>query len=151
MFDLLITGGTVVMPSEAAAVDIGVQDGRIVAIGAPGTLSDEAARTVDASGADCYAGGGLSRIFTPRPMCSRGRISWWPASPTRGRWSIRWGRSGAARPRWLTLRRRRMRASWWAGFWISCRSGKGILMPTIRRISFTPAGIRRTALPGWGS
>ena len=38
MFDLLITGGTVVMPTEAASVDVGVQDGRIVAIGAPGTL-----------------------------------------------------------------------------------------------------------------
>ena len=46
MFDLLITGGTVVMPTEAAAVDVGVQDGRIVAIGAPGTLIDEAAQTV---------------------------------------------------------------------------------------------------------
>lgn len=57
MFDLLIAGGTVVMPSEAAAVDIGVQDGRIVAIGAPGTLSAEAAQTVDASGRIVTPGG----------------------------------------------------------------------------------------------
>ena len=57
MFDLLITGGTVVMPTEAAAVDIGVQDGRIVAIGAPGTLIDEAAQTVDATGRIVTPGG----------------------------------------------------------------------------------------------
>ena len=55
MFDLMITGGTVVLPNEAALVDIGVQDGRIAAIAAPGTLTDDAARTLDASG----------RIITP--------------------------------------------------------------------------------------
>lgn len=57
MFDLLITGGTVVMPSEAAQVDIGVQDGRIVAIGAPGSLIDEAVQTVDAAGRIVTPGG----------------------------------------------------------------------------------------------
>jgi len=57
MFDLLITGGTVVMPSEAAEVDIGVQDGRIVAIGAPGTLIDDAVEVVDATGRIVCPGG----------------------------------------------------------------------------------------------
>ena len=57
MFDLLITGGTVVMPTEAAAVDVGVQDGRIVAIGAPGTLVDEAVHTIDATGRIVTPGG----------------------------------------------------------------------------------------------
>ena len=57
MFDLLITGGTVVMPSEAAQVDIGVQGGRIVAIGAPGTLIDEAVQTIDAAGRIVTPGG----------------------------------------------------------------------------------------------
>ena len=57
MFDLLITGGTVVLPTEAVAVDVGVQDGRIVAIGAPGTLADEAAQTVDATGRIVTPGG----------------------------------------------------------------------------------------------
>ena len=57
MFDLLITGGTVVMPSEAALVDVGVQDGRIVAIGAAGTLVDEAAQVVDATGRIVTPGG----------------------------------------------------------------------------------------------
>ena len=57
MFDLLITGGTVVMPTEAASVDVGVQDGRIVAIGAPGTLVDEAVQTIDATGRIVTPGG----------------------------------------------------------------------------------------------
>ena len=57
MFDLLITGGLVVMPSEAAQVDIGVNGGRIVAIGAPGTLIDEAVQTIDASGRIVTPGG----------------------------------------------------------------------------------------------
>ena len=57
MFDLLITGGTVVMPTEAAAVDVGVQSGRIVAIGAPGTLVDEAVQTIDATGRIVTPGG----------------------------------------------------------------------------------------------
>ncbi len=57
MFDLLITGGTVVMPSEAAAVDIGVQNGRIAAIAAPGTLTDDATQTLDATGRIVTPGG----------------------------------------------------------------------------------------------
>ena len=57
MFDLLITGGTVVTPSEAAALDIGVQDGRIAAIAAPGTLTDDATQTLDASGRIVTPGG----------------------------------------------------------------------------------------------
>ena len=57
MFDLLITGGTVVMPTEPAVVDVGVQDGRIAAIGAPGTLTDEAVKTIDATGRIVTPGG----------------------------------------------------------------------------------------------
>ena len=57
MFDLLITGGTVVTPSEAAVLDIGVQDGRIAAIAAPGTLTDDATQTLDASGRIVTPGG----------------------------------------------------------------------------------------------
>lgn len=57
MFDLLITGRTVVLPTEAVAVGIGLQDGRIVAIGAPGALVDEAVQTVDADGRIVTLGG----------------------------------------------------------------------------------------------
>ena len=51
-FDLLITGGTLVDGTGAPAApgEIGVRDGRIAAIGAPGSLPRDAARTIDATG-----------------------------------------------------------------------------------------------------
>ena len=50
MLDLIVTGGIAVLPSGAAAADIGVANGKIAAIGMPGSLqSTGAARTVDAS------------------------------------------------------------------------------------------------------
>jgi dihydropyrimidinase len=48
MLDLTITGGTCVLPGGTQAADIGVKDGRIVLVGAPGTLP-EATTTVSAS------------------------------------------------------------------------------------------------------
>ncbi|HKV44822.1 MAG TPA: amidohydrolase family protein [bacterium] len=48
-FDLLIRGGEVVTPDAVRRLDIGVADGRIAALGAPGTLAG-AERTVDAEG-----------------------------------------------------------------------------------------------------
>jgi len=51
-FDLLITGGTLVDGTGAPAApgEIGVKDGRIAAVGAPGELPRDAARTIDATG-----------------------------------------------------------------------------------------------------
>jgi len=51
-FDLLITGGQLVdgTGAPAKAGEIGVRDGRIAAIGAPGSLPREAAREIDAAG-----------------------------------------------------------------------------------------------------
>src|SRR3954454_14830953 len=58
MFDLIITGGTAVMPASTEAADIGVSGGKIVAIGAPGSLASVGAgRTVDASGQIVIPGG----------------------------------------------------------------------------------------------
>ena len=58
MLDLVITGGTAVLPSGAQAADIGIAGGKIAAIGAPGSLqSTGAARTVDASGQIVIPGG----------------------------------------------------------------------------------------------
>lgn len=48
-FDLAITGGTLVSATGRVTADLGVRDGRIAAIVAPGTPLD-AERTLDASG-----------------------------------------------------------------------------------------------------
>jgi dihydroorotase len=51
-FDLKLTGGTVHLPGGPAQVDIGVRDGRIVAIGAQG----DAGETIDCTGLDILPG-----------------------------------------------------------------------------------------------
>src|SRR5579864_6874646 len=48
-FDLVVTGGDVVTSSAVRRLDVGVRDGLIAALGAPGTLG-EAARVIDAAG-----------------------------------------------------------------------------------------------------
>jgi cytosine/adenosine deaminase-related metal-dependent hydrolase len=50
MPDIIIVGGLAVLPTGPETVDIGVDRGRIVAIGAPGSLAGGANRTIDASG-----------------------------------------------------------------------------------------------------
>ncbi len=52
MLDLLITGGTVVdgTGARAHAADVGVRDGLIVVVGAPGSIAEPARETLDASG-----------------------------------------------------------------------------------------------------
>ncbi|HUY19502.1 MAG TPA: dihydropyrimidinase [Candidatus Binataceae bacterium] len=49
MLDLAIVGGSAVTPGKVAAADLGISDGRIVTIAAPGGL-EAATRTIDASG-----------------------------------------------------------------------------------------------------
>ena len=51
-FDLKLTGGTVHLPGGSARVDIGVRDGKIVAIGAQG----DAGETIDCTGLDVLPG-----------------------------------------------------------------------------------------------
>jgi dihydropyrimidinase len=57
MLDLLIRGGLVVTPEEVGERDVGVQDGRIVAVTWPGTLPAEAGRVIDARGKIVLPGG----------------------------------------------------------------------------------------------
>src|SRR5712691_4352707 len=58
MFDLIVSGGTAVMPASTEAADIGVAGGKIAAIGAPGSLTAiGAARVVDAAGQIVIPGG----------------------------------------------------------------------------------------------
>jgi len=57
MPDIIIVGGLAVLPTGPETVDIGVDRGRIVAIGAPGSLAGGADRTIDASGQIVIPGG----------------------------------------------------------------------------------------------
>ncbi len=57
MLDLVIRGGRVVTPQGVGSWDVGVQDGRIAVLGAPGTLPTEAARVIDATGLIVTPGG----------------------------------------------------------------------------------------------
>jgi dihydropyrimidinase len=69
MFDLIVSGGTAVMPAATDAADIGVAGGRIAAIGAPGSLSAiGAARVVDASGQIVMPGGIDPHIHAGMPI-----------------------------------------------------------------------------------
>jgi N-acyl-D-aspartate/D-glutamate deacylase len=52
MLDEIIAGGTVIDGTGAPGVvaDVGIRDGRIVAVGAPGTIGEPTVRSVDATG-----------------------------------------------------------------------------------------------------
>jgi dihydropyrimidinase len=69
MFDLIVSGGTAVMPASTEAADIGVSGGRIAAIGAPGSLAAiGAARVVDAAGQIVIPGGIDPHIHCGMPI-----------------------------------------------------------------------------------
>src|SRR4051812_22881065 len=69
MFDLIITGGTAVMPASTETADIGVSGGKMAAIGAPGSLAAiGAGRTVDASGQIVIPGGIDPHIHCGMPI-----------------------------------------------------------------------------------
>jgi dihydropyrimidinase len=57
MLDLLITGGTVVNAWGSVAADVGVADGKVVAVATPGHLPADARMTADASGMYVLPGG----------------------------------------------------------------------------------------------
>src|SRR5579862_7043313 len=68
MLDIIISGGTAVLPTGAATADIGVQGGKIAAIGALG-----AGRTVDASGQIVIPGGIDPHVHCRWPMPTPGQ------------------------------------------------------------------------------
>ena len=69
MFDLVVSGGTHVLPGGAENVDLGVTGGKIVAIGAPGSLAAiGATRVVDAAGQIVIPGGIDPHIHCSMPM-----------------------------------------------------------------------------------
>lgn len=49
MLDMIIRGGRVVAPEGAADLDVGIQEGRIAIVAAPGTLGGDAGRVIDAT------------------------------------------------------------------------------------------------------
>lgn len=57
MLDLIVRGGEVVRPEGAGQFDLGVQEGRIAAVAAAGSLDAEAAREIDARGLVVLPGG----------------------------------------------------------------------------------------------
>ena len=69
MFDLVISGGTNVLPGGTESVDLGVAGGKIVAIAAPGSLAAiGATRVVDANGQIVIPGGIDPHIHCSMPM-----------------------------------------------------------------------------------
>ena len=74
MFDLVVTGGTAVLPSGVQAADIGVDGGKIAAIGAPGSLrSAGAGRIIDAGNQIVIPGGVDPHIHCSMPIPFPGR------------------------------------------------------------------------------
>src|SRR6516165_6263621 len=74
MLDLVVTGGTAILPTGAQTADIGVAAGKIAAIGAPRSLqSIDAARTVDAVGQIVIPGGVDPHIHCSMPIPFPGR------------------------------------------------------------------------------
>jgi dihydropyrimidinase len=57
MLDVLITGGQVVSPESVTNLDLGIKDGRVAVLAAPGTITMEAERTIDARGRYVMPGG----------------------------------------------------------------------------------------------
>ena len=72
MLDLIVFGGTCVLPSGTTAADIGVKDGLIAVVGGPGTLA-EAERRVDATGRLVIPGGIDPHIHCSMPVRAPGR------------------------------------------------------------------------------
>jgi dihydropyrimidinase len=73
MLDVVITGGTVVLPSGAEKADIGIAGEKIAAIGAPGALAGLGGRVVDAAGQIVIPGGIDPHVHCRWPMPTPGQ------------------------------------------------------------------------------
>ena len=111
-FDLIIRNGTFVAAAEAAALDIGVSDGRIVAL-QPG-LQGSAREMIDAGGLHIFPGLIDSHVhfnepgrtdwegFVPRQSTLRVSISNWKL-PKLDRWSISASGADSFPTIWISL------------------------------------------------
>jgi len=57
MLDLVVRSDRVVTPHGVGAYDVAIQGERIVAVAAPGTLTEDVTRTIDATGKIVVPGG----------------------------------------------------------------------------------------------
>ena len=75
MLDLVIRRGLVVTAQDAAPGDVGILDGKIVAVASPGSLPGDAARVIDAEGRIVLPGGiePHAHIAIPVPQYWGGR------------------------------------------------------------------------------
>jgi dihydropyrimidinase len=73
MLDVVITGGTAVLPSGAERADIGVAGEKIAAIGTPGSLAALGGRVVDANGQIVIPGGIDPHVHCRWPMPTPGQ------------------------------------------------------------------------------
>ena len=75
MLDLVVRGGQVVTPWGVGDWDVAVQGEKIVAIAAPGTLTDEAGRVIDATGKIVVPGGIEPHAHIAAPIMGHGDLT----------------------------------------------------------------------------
>ena len=74
MLDLVVRGGQVVTPMGVGEWDVAVQGEKIVAVAAPGTLTDEVGRVVDAAGKIVVPGGIEPHAHISAPIMGHGDL-----------------------------------------------------------------------------
>ena len=75
MLDLMIRGGQVVTPWGVGDWDVAMQGEKIVAVAAPGTLTDDIGRVIDAGGKIVVPGGIEPHAHTPRQIMGQGNLT----------------------------------------------------------------------------
>ncbi|MGE3268058.1 MAG: amidohydrolase family protein [Chloroflexota bacterium] len=81
MLDLVVRGDRVVTPHGVGAFDVAIQGDQIVAVAAPGTLTGDVARTIDASGKIVVPGGIDPHIHAKWPVPFPGKPTTLSAPP----------------------------------------------------------------------
>ena len=75
MLDLMIRGGQVVTPWGVGDWDVAIQGEKIVAVAAPGTLTDEVGRVIDAAGKILVPGGIEPHAHISAPIMGQGNLT----------------------------------------------------------------------------
>ena len=75
MLDLMVRGGQVVTPWGVGDWDVAVQGEKIVAVAAPGTITDDVGRVVDAAGKIVVPGGIEPHAHISAPIMGQGNLT----------------------------------------------------------------------------